>query len=491
MNSVRIVRILNTVLITSFLLGCLGWLFLGAYYCFPNAEDLSLAASPRDIGTFKSMRNLMISYDGRYLTNLLHGLNPLTLNWLWAYKLIPVFGILFFASSFYFFLTTLFYFSQKNKPILISLLFIVVHFATAPSLPHDLYWMVSSFVYLYPSTFTFLWLGAYLQYIYTLDEVKSLSWFMASSIFLIFAIGLNEMFLVTNLGMLLLITYIAYRKDKLILTKTMPFVMVGIVSILFFITSPGIPIRAESNRLPGLGIFYKKGITQSIYDYKSATIIFFKNGLIFCASMLILLNTGSTRFMYKIAKKINHREKLGPVIIIAFLASYLMTLAYYMPMQVDIGYPSRIFNSSVVIQQVIFFIVIPIFFLESGIIQMISASEISRQAFIFILLTILLVLMFISNDNISELNKEFKSGIFKKYKNTMELRYEAISAVKLSDNCWVVAIVDSIKYPPPVIFNHPEIGKNRNPYYWNLAYEIYFGIDEIKLRGDTSQKLLF
>ena len=31
--------------------------------------------------------------------------------------------------------------------------------------------------------------------------------------------------------------------------------------------------------------------------------------------------------------------------------------------------------------------------------------------------------------------------------------------------------------------------RRRNPVYWRVAYEVYFKIDEIKLKGDTVSKL--
>ncbi len=82
MEKEKAIKGISAGLILFIIMWCLGWLFTGAYFCNPNAEDLSLCAIPRDYGIVFSISNLLNTYDGRYFTNFLHGFNPLAFDWL-------------------------------------------------------------------------------------------------------------------------------------------------------------------------------------------------------------------------------------------------------------------------------------------------------------------------------------------------------------------------------------------------------------------------
>ena len=59
----------------------------------------------------------------------------------------------------------------------------------------------------------------------------------------------------------------------------------------------------------------------------------------------------------------------------------------------------------------------------------------------------------------------------------------------IGGNTWQVATIDSITPGNSAIYYGPDLGYNRNPVYWNLAYEIYFKVDEVKREGDVAQKI--
>ena len=76
------------------------WLTTGAWFSFPNAEDLSVSFKPRDMGIFYSVVQLLREYDGRYFTNLLHALNPLAFGAIEGYWLMPLLGIVLLAAGY-------------------------------------------------------------------------------------------------------------------------------------------------------------------------------------------------------------------------------------------------------------------------------------------------------------------------------------------------------------------------------------------------------
>ncbi len=485
----KTIRTINIILIISIIVWCLGWLVVGAYYCYPNAEDLSLTAHPRDIGIIRSINNLLISYDGRYLTNLMHGLNPLVLNSISGYKLMPLVGIAFFAGSFCFFLNVLFRFESRSLLLIYSLLFTAMHFATAPSLPHDLYWMVSSFVYLYPWGFTFLWVACYVRYI--TSDTPSLPWFITTVLFLTCAIGINEMFLVTNSLLLFVMALRAVYSGRASVARSLPVIMIGVCCILFFISCPGIQMRAADNRLPGEGIFYKHNLIQSVFDFGRENIDLLRSGAWVLCSILAIIHTDRIQYRHETIGRFLKSGSKSWLVGVLIIVSYVMTMAYYIPMQVDTGYPARIYNSSAILQQFAIMLLLPLIIAGKGAIRSIQKSPQAKIFMSFFVLLLLSLSIAFSRSNIYNIRKEFMEGKFATYRRAMESRYAAIYRAKKEELCWQVAVVDSLISPPATIYYGPEIKPNRSAAHWNVAYETYFGIDEIRITGDTAVKLSY
>ncbi len=486
----KVTGVLNVILISFFIAWCLGWLFTGAWYCNPNAEDLSLTSLPRDIGIIPSTVDVMSHYDGRYFTNILHGLNPLACNWLTGYKLMPVFGVLFLAVSFYFFADTLFIVKNRGVLILYAGLFTTVHFATDPSLPHDLYWMVSSFVYLYPAALTFFWLGSYIRYIHVRDTGNSFGWFVATAIFLFACIGLNEMFLVSNFILLVLIAIFAiFASERGVLPKTIPVLLIGFACIAFFVTSPGISDRAATQRDPTAGLLNIAGLIHAVKDYQVTVIYLLANGFLIFSGFIILLSVDSVSPRYKIIEQ--GAKSWFPELLALGLSgvSFLMALAYYIPMQTNIGYPARVFDSTNIPLQLVFFVVVPLLafqFRESDLLKGILPY---KNRVVFIAAICITVVVLFTGNNISRICHAYSAGALQKFDNTMHNRYAIISQAKQNNLCWQVATIDSITPGNSAIYYGPDLGYNRNPVYWNLAYEIYFKVDEVKREGDVAQKI--
>lgn len=482
--------VLNVMLISFFIAWCAGWLFVGAWYCNPNAEDLSLTSLPRDVGIIPATMDVMGHYDGRYFTNILHGLNPLAFNWFAGYKLMPVLGVLFLATSFYFFADTLFVIEKKWMLALFAGLFSSIHFATVPSLPHDLYWMVSSFVYLYPTALTFVWLAGYIRYIHVPHDKNSLGWFLVTIISLFACIGLNEMFLVSNFILLAIIAiYAIVASDKSVLRKTIPVLLTGIACIAFFVTSPGISDRAATQRDPTAGLLNTAGIIHAILDYKTTIVYLLGNGLLVFSSLIILFTFKSISFRYSFIEQCTKPWILGLAVLGLFGLSLLMELAYYIPMQTNIGYPARVFDSTIIPVQLVFFVVVPLLAYQYRSSDFWKGILPYQNYVVLVLLSWLMAGVLFTNNNISGISREYKSGALQKFDNTMQARYAAINFARQNNSCWKIATIDSTMPPNSTIYYGPDLGFNREPVFWNMAYEIYFKIDEVKREGDTTTKL--
>jgi hypothetical protein len=94
---------------------------------------------------------------GAIFTNLLHGINPLAVDRTDGYMLVPLVGILALTASLTFLFSSLKLGKRLADRAMAALLLVCVHFALTPSLPYDLYVMISSIVYMWPWVFICLW----------------------------------------------------------------------------------------------------------------------------------------------------------------------------------------------------------------------------------------------------------------------------------------------------------------------------------------------
>jgi hypothetical protein len=346
--------------------------------------------------------------------------------------------------------------------------------------------MVSSFVYLYPWSFTFLWVGCYLRFKGESHQRYAFLWLWATSFLLICCIGMNEMFLISNSILLLAIGYTCFKQGKQHFLITLPLLVIGLACILFFISSPGIATRMASDGFSKSNVPITQKFIQSIFDYSKTTVDLMKNGILFSSSLLVILHAES----FRIKSRVMSTPKIGYITALFLFLSYLMTLAFYIPMEINNAYPSRIFNSSVVVQELLAFIILPLALMSNSRLIIIKKQQNYLQPISTIILFMLLFLLITTNNNISKIRKEFIEGTIENYECDMQARYTAIAKVKSSQAqaCWKVVVVDSLRNPPTTIFSAPDICHNRNPAIWNQNYEIYFGVDEIRLKGDTAIK---
>lgn len=471
----KYLKYINGVLFGCILLAGYFFLLIGAYYSHPNAEDFSLAGDALNEGIFKSTIFLLINYDGRYFTNVLHGLNPLAFGLLEYHKWMAVFSMVFFTGAFYFFISAIFKATKWYYLLLFSLLIQLLCLGLSSSLVHELYWMVSSFVYFYSWIFWFIWVGCFLRYIADVKHRWVYCFF--SNIFLFLAIGINEMFLVLNVISVGYLIYVDKVHNQRSVTHHIPIIITLLSSVLLFISSPGITERwlyyfapAEEN-IGYWGVF-KNSITHFPCDFFR---ILTESGVVIAVVVLI-----ATRFInLQIAPlgKLNQNQQII-LFTLCIVTLYFMTLAYYIPAgRLEIYFPNRIYtsiNTGMVICLVFF---IPIllrryFSYNSPIIH-------------FMALLIIGGGMFWGNTNIRLIKDEYHMGLLQRHNEEMNKRYEIIYEAKKRNDGQQIAVIDTLSAKPESIYSGPDIEANRNPAYWNQAYETFFNIDEIRLNGDT------
>jgi len=452
------------------------YLFIGAWYAYPNAEDLALSAKPLHFGALHSIKHTLLTYDGRYFTNILHTINPLALGKIEAYKWQTILTIILLPLSLSYFIKNLLTAITYSKALIFSLLFCLMNYALSPSLPHQIYWMVSSFVYSYCWILWFLWVGLFLNYIHT----KKYFSFVLALILLICSNGINEMFLVINGATVIMFFSINFIK-KHFKHPSIALLLTYVFSTLFFISNPGILIRFNSFKEDRIQASETNIIVKSCIDFFSETGHWFTQEIIFISFLVFTMF-----FLKNELKNWSQNIKISQVYFFSLLlliAIYLSSYAFYIPMGFEDTIPFRIYTSIDLGVQLILGISIPVILIKhfEGFVFKFTTPWVGSLS----ILSILIALMF-GNNNISVLKKEFRNNTLLEYSETINLRYETIKKSK-SDNqkCWKVATIEKVKNLPKSIYSPPDILSNKEAYYWNNAYEKYFEIDEVRLVGDT------
>jgi hypothetical protein len=462
----------------------LAGLCVGAYFSHPNAEDFSLVNRPRDFGNLKATVELLMNFDGRYFTNILHGINPLRYGWVAGYKIMPIIAVIFLSFSvFYFFCSLRIRQAHKVEMLTFSFLLVGLFLTFTPSIVHTLYWMVSSFVFFYPWGFFFLFLGSFIRMETAKSPMNALFYQVMSFSFLFLTTGMNEMFLpVTLISVIFLAVLSGYNRE---LIRYAPIIIVGLSSIYLFMSSPGILNRMEilHNELPTITLLHK--IKLSITGFLNEIISFLFAHIAsvpLVAAIHIYLRVGKKIIIGATPKKLF----LIVMAIGAFL--YAMTLPYFLVMASPEIYPQRVYSSVHFGFTLLFFIVLPIVLLGIKLPKMDYLKPDRGYATASFLVVLTLILYNIFPNNITLIRGEYIAGTLQGFSGEMEERYSALFSTREA-SCRETVLLQPLKNKPISICHEPDIEVNREYEFWNNAYEYYFNVYEVGLVGDSVRKI--
>ena len=477
---------LNQYLLWVYVGVSLGTLFIGAWHCHPNIEELSICEEPRDLGVFAGALHMLVHFDGRYFANILHGLNPLAFNWLAGYKLMPILAVTILILALFFLLRPCVAKSEQQTLLLIVVTFLMLQFQISPSLPYQLFWMASSFIYLWSWTFTMLWMGFYYRYLHTASSFFQVLYLLLTAIFLTFSIGISELFLVLNVLLLASIfVWRWFKKNKAIETSFL--VLWGLACILFFVLSPGISERAKEFRHADAPIISIPVIVIGIkQNLLFAQRIFFHPLLLLATIVLFPLFHSIPFFQRKL------RFPFSVFLALLFLViAFAMTCAYYIPTQINTGFPTRIFTATgLLVASAAILVYISMFRYIHSIVN--QQKWYAKVKAIMPVCTVGLIVGTFTlnvNNNFWSIQQDYKNGHLTTFDNAMCLRYTTLSRVSAdADDCYKTAIIVPIpNFPSSICFGN-DLLPNRTYAFDNEAWETYFGIDEVMLQGDTVRK---
>lgn len=465
------------LLLTGILVYGYYFLVLGALHSHPNAEDLALTALPLQNGIWPAIQEVLLTYDGRYFTNFLHGANPIAFGWIDGYKWLIIIGLLIPILCLYLFLSTWLQHVNKGKIALFSSLFLLINYTLSPSLVHLIYWLVSSYVYLYSWCLCLLWLTFLAKFFRSTKESSKYMYFILCNVVLFAAMGINELYLIINLvllGVIFLYLLIEKRRQAM---EIIPILLTGLFSFLFFVSNPGISRRFK---------YYEGDHSEGhIGDLIPMSLSHFFSELFnWHTQHFILIPFLVFALLYLANNKLGRRisTKVYLLLLLIFIGIYVSLLAFYLPMGEADFVPNRIYTTIFLCVQLLF-----LFVLVNRI--NISLKPKLSNAFQIIILIWILARIIGTENNISILKQEYQSGEIEQFDKEMTDRYQFLLETSMSNECWKHAEIDLLSVYPSSIYSPPEINPNRSMPYWNIAYERYFGIDECSLSGDAIRKL--
>lgn len=443
----------------------LWWLFVGAYYAYPNTEDLSVIAFSRDNGIVWSTVNVLHSNDGRYLVNFLHGLNPLALNWYYGYQWMPIFAISCLMLSVNLLMDELFPKKQRIENVLFASGITVVFLSTI-DLSLSLYWMICSFVYIYP---LFLFLFSFTFFIKYSRTFKR-KHYILSLIFLLLANGNSELYF-PIFGLFIFSIALKFWKKEKVRPAIVGYLIIYGLTALLFLSSPGVMARFHSyDDQRSLAL---QQVLPSAFKYSVESIFNFSNFLV----LIFLIAFGK---VYSISNKLKRSQ------LIALISTAILLIVFSWVFTIfatgDVSKATRILPVISILSFIsLFFVAL----LVESYVKLSSNLLILgfSAGFLF------------ANNSLSAIQEDFNSGKLSRYKKEMDHQYNVLSLKNTSnDSCAIVVTLNNIAPFLPksvaLVETRNYLQPNREDGKTNRAYEDYFRVDEVRMKNDTTQLIL-
>ena len=466
-------KIVNFSLLLYILYG-IGCLFISIYYSVPNVEDFELSVAPQRIGEVDAIVNLLSFYDSRYTTNVFQSFNVLTINKPTWFFIMPLTALLFFTVSFAFLLKTVIKTDKVINFIGLTLIFITSYYLIIPSLPVGLYYMSATYNYIYGFVFYFIWLGIFIRILQ-----GNVSYFGFKGFFLVFSLvlsfGCSELFIVVNgvsLGLLFL--HSVWQKNFVHIKMIIPVSILALSCIWFIVSCPSNKFASDSiigslaDRYPNTPFWL-----HALKQYGFLWVKSFINPILISVALLLA-------FLYqqKIIGLKGVSRKMAFILFVGLnVFSYLLSLVFYFGDggEMETGTP-HILNVCLV-----FALVANLIFLPK-----LLTFRLKRVAYI-IGVGLFLSFLFYPN-NYKDMWKEWRNGSFSNLKTAYLRFYKDAEKVKESGTRPTILEFKNYDSNVQTIIFVDDLLPNRENEDWNIALELYFEVDEVRLPGDTKFK---
>ncbi len=453
---------------------------IASYYTWPNIETIGLCGLSRDLGILNGAVDMLNWHDGRYTTNIMHGINPLAFNWFMGIKLMPM---IFWGLQWTAFLLWIHILYSNSifhyKKVAVSFIITAAHFAVSPHLKNEVFNISASFVYGYGFIFWLFTSAFFILYLKNYNNPKGVWYSILAMFFCVACVGSNSMYLFANYFVIVVLLYFFINSKNITLIKaSVPYIITLLASSIFFLTSPGIEERA--------GAFESKHHFEHLDDLPGNVfnhIVYYFETYYFQNAFLILAGLALLTILNVRAEAAAFIEKHGKTLImlafLLFVGGFFLTIPYYVFMGHKIVFPKRIF--------------IPVSnFIQLGVwsvllyLQHLYVNELKRKkiVLVFTCSTWFFLSIFLMENNFSKIYKEYESGKLEAFDINYRKRFFELTQ-KTDVKNWDVVFIDTLINEKNMIFYDTDIQPNRLTPHWNNSLALYFKRDEVRVKGDT------
>lgn len=479
--------IISIGIIALSILWMLGWFIIAAYHCAPNAEDIAGAYAAQDQGILNFIINTLVLDYTRYTSTFFYGFNVLSLGGYRYFMLMPLVCFLALVGAFYFFISSFLRFGNRRWFLLLySVFFILVHIAIEPSLYYGMFYMASFIDYMYPWVFTFIWAGLLIQVMGALEEKYSGFLYAISVLFLVFSMGCSELFIGIN-GLFLFAFFIyslsfSKRSMKLVIAHG----LVYSSCVLFIFSNPSHKVDA-SNILADISVRYPDSnfVVESFKSYLK----FYRNHMLHPISIAFVLISVifHVRFTAETDRPSCAKKKFLLFLFgLSTLGGYFTTWIFFIPKGTTGDFPVYIYNCVSVFAQVGLYLFLPMYISSTLFVsKRLNSRGVAEQVSLFLFLACIIILP----SNFRTVLNEYKSGYLSDWKQKTDNFYLQVEGCIYSKKHPSVVYFENPNPQLSSVFYSPDILPNRVNECWNISYEDYFSVDEVRFKGDTVFKL--
>ena len=450
-----------------------------SFYCHPSADDYIFAAQVRKLGIPAYSDLIYHTWSGRYFSTFIKFYTPLIYGWLWGYKLIPLFLIIFFYTSIYYFFKIIFVCAlSKIKKHLLSLAFVLLYFNNMPSTSEGIYWVDGSVNYLFANTLLILFFSLLLKNWNT--SILKIKHYIILAILPIMIVGSNEvsMLLLDEILILIIVyQFLIHKKiNKLIL---IPFI-ISLISTIIETTAPGNYVKMTMSFPLNSDILLS--LKLCVISFSKISVKYIQDPGFIIASMIYIAFLP----VFYSEKLFNKMITISPLFSIPISLLILISLYFPVTFSTGINPALRIHDAVGLCFLFAWFYNLTIthnYFLKKGKIEMITVPT-----FLVKLLGIAAIVLIVSDFNkepgkdISPGGNIFRAGydlIFNARTYNSELnKREALIQESVAKNIKYLEVPALTKIPTTIHF----IDISDKTYDWiNVSTAEYFGLDSIKI----------
>jgi hypothetical protein len=223
------------------------WIYI-SFFAHPIADDYNYAVLSRKSSFLQEYIRQYFIWNGRYTSNILVLLNPISFGSLSAYQWIPICLIAITLGSFYVFIkaifkTTFTWIESLALSLSATLLFVYL----MPSPAEGFYWYTGAVTYQTANALSLIYLTLMVRYFYQKTRMSKMGYLILASLILVLIIGLNETILLMILlfqSLFLVFANLNRASQKNMMKVAILLLVLAMVASMVVIFAPGNVYRA-------------------------------------------------------------------------------------------------------------------------------------------------------------------------------------------------------------------------------------------------------